>query len=428
MRHNYTGFRKSFHELIPGPKGSSAGLFHLTRLKKFILFRNSMQLSIIIVNYNVKYFLEQCLYSVEAACEKLQAEIIVVDNASSDGSVEYLEPKFPRVKFIKNEVNPGFAKANNTGLSIAAGDTILFLNPDTILAENTIAGCLDFFEQYADAGAVGVRLIDGGGNFLPESKRAFPSVMASFFKLSGMASLFPRSAIFNQYALGNVDEDAIAEVDVLVGAFLMAPKKILLELTGFDEDYFMYGEDIDLSYRIQKAGYKNFYLGNNAVIHFKGESTQKDKPAYRKNFYEAMKIFVDKHYPKTSSVFLKAAISLGSFISSFKSRTVSSKQTTTNVNFILAGDDTDARSAENILSKLDYQFQKINSLKDFDTTSNLKPQTSNLIFCTGQLSYAECISFVQKNKNKFDYYWHAGGTGSIAGSRAGNATGKIYHV
>jgi hypothetical protein len=269
-------------------------------------------------------------------------------------------------------------------------------------------------------------MIDGGGNFLPESKRAFPSVIAASFKLVGMAALFPRSSIFNRYALGNLHEDVIAEVDVLAGAVLMARKEILLKLKGFDEDFFMYGEDIDLSYRIQKSGHKNYYLGTCPVIHFKGESSRSKDSDYRKAFYNAMKIFVDKHYPKVYSAFLKAAISAGSFISSFKSKT--SKQEVMHPGFILAGSDTDVQSAENILSNFAVSFRRSNSLAELNSASTLKPQTSNLVFCTGELSYTETISFIQKNKNRIEYYWHRAGSQSIVGSRSGNATGKIYNV
>jgi N-acetylglucosaminyl-diphospho-decaprenol L-rhamnosyltransferase len=400
-----------------------------------------MQLSVIIVNYNVKYFLEQCLYSVESACKNLEAEIIVVDNASSDADIEYLQPKFSKVKFIRNDVNFGFAKANNEALSIANGKFILYLNPDTILAENTIVDCITFLEQHTEAGAVGIKMIDGSGNFLPESKRAFPSVTASFGKLSGMASVFPKSGFFNRYALGNLDENDVHEADVLLGAFFMSRKNILLELKGFDEDFFMYGEDIDLSYRIQKSGYKNYYLGNNTIIHFKGESTQKENPGYVKNFYTAMKIFVDKHYKKHSSFFLKPAISLSAALSSLKHRTSSNKKEKKNLSFILVGDDEDIQSAKNILSKLNYPFQIINSLPQLNQTSNLKPalpagrlprlndpvgqEASRLIFCMGKLTYAETISFIEKNKNKFSYHWHKSNSQSVVGSDSSNTTGQI---
>ena len=386
-----------------------------------------MQVSIIIVSYNVKYFLEQCLYSVEAACKNLNAEIIVVDNASSDGSADYISSDFPRVTFVKNEINHGFSRANNKGMSLASGDHVLFLNPDTIISENSITACLNFLSAHRDAGAVGVRLIDGSGYFLPESKRSFPSPMASFYKLAGISSLFPRSSFFNRYAVGNLHEGEVAEVDVLPGAFFMACRQMLIGLNGFDENFFMYGEDIDLSYRIKKSGYKNYYLGTTVAIHFKGESTQKDDPAYRKNFYTAMKIFVDKHYSKASSVFLKAGISAARIFSPLK-RTTQKNHDISSTHFLLVGADDDIQSAEKILSTLHYSFEKIHSLSQLHQTSNIKHQTSNLIFCTGKLSYGETIDFVKGNTNRFTYYWHKAGSKSITGSSSSSTMGKIYHL
>ncbi len=255
-----------------------------------------MQLSIIIVNYNVKHFLEQCLCSVQKAVNDADAEIIVIDNHSPDNSLAYLEPRFPGVKFIANQTNRGFAKACNQGLALSAGRYILFLNPDTIVPGDCFTKCLSFFQSHPDAGALGIKMLDGKGRFLKESKRAFPSPMTSLYKLFGLARLFPRSRIFSRYHLGHLDENQDHEVDVLAGAFMMVKKEVLEKTGGFDETFFMYGEDIDLSYRIQKAGYKNYYFSGSSIIHFKGESTRKASMNYVKMFYNAMSIFVHKHY------------------------------------------------------------------------------------------------------------------------------------
>lgn len=271
-----------------------------------------MQLSVIIVNYNVKYFLEQCLYAVQKACRGIDAEIIVVDNHSTDGSRAFLEPAFPAVTFIWNEINTGFAKANNQAYARANGDYILFLNPDTILPEDCIEKCLQFFGLHKDAGAIGIRMIDGSGTFLKESKRAFPSPLTSLYKLSGLTGMFPRSRIFARYHLGHLPENENHEVDVLAGAFMMIPKKVLDEVGIFDERFFMYGEDVDLSYRIQKATcsatggrYKNFYFSESTIIHFKGESTKRGSLNYVRLFYKAMSLFVKKHYSGSkASVFI----------------------------------------------------------------------------------------------------------------------------
>lgn len=278
-----------------------------------------MQLSVIIVNYNVKYFLEQCLHSVQKACKGIDSEIIVADNNSSDGSRIYLEEKFPAVKFIWNIDNTGFAKANNLALEKAAGDFILFLNPDTLLAEDSIEKCLQFFKTSEKTGALGIHMIDGSGNFLKESKRAFPSPLTSLSKLSGLAMLFPASELFARYHLGHLSEKENHEVDVLAGAFMMMPKKVLDEIGNFDERFFMYGEDVDLSYRIQEAGYKNYYFAGSSIIHFKGESTKRGSLNYVRLFYKAMSLFVKKHYSGSKAgvfiFFIQIAILIRAFFS-----------------------------------------------------------------------------------------------------------------
>lgn len=255
-----------------------------------------LQLSIIIVNYNVKHFLEQCLYSVQAAIKGMEAEVIVIDNSSSDNSLAYLTPRFPWVRFISNQENLGFGRGCNQGLKLSNGKFILFLNPDTIVPEDCFTKCIRFFNTHADAGAVGIKMIDGSGKFLKESKRAFPSPLTSLFKLFGLSQLFPRSKLFSKYHLGHLDENENNEVDVLAGAFMMIKKEVLEKVGSFDETFFMYGEDVDLSYRIQKSGFKNYYVSDSSIIHFKGESTRKGTMNYVRMFYNAMSIFVRKHY------------------------------------------------------------------------------------------------------------------------------------
>ncbi|MEO5945930.1 MAG: glycosyltransferase [Chitinophagaceae bacterium] len=255
-----------------------------------------MKLSVIIVNYNVKLFLEQCLCSVQKAILGMDAEIIVIDNNSSDNSIDYLTPKFPAVNFIANKENTGFAKACNQGLLQSKGNYILFLNPDTIVPEDCFTKCISFFETNKDVGAIGIRMLDGSGIFLKESKRSFPSPSTSLYKLFGLAKMFPHSKVFSRYHLGHLNENENNEVDVLAGAFMMIKKEVLDKTGGFDETFFMYGEDVDLSYRIQKAGYKNYYFADSSIIHFKGESTRKGSMNYVRMFYNAMSIFVRKHY------------------------------------------------------------------------------------------------------------------------------------
>lgn len=276
-----------------------------------------MKLSIIIVNYNVRYFLEQCLHSVQKACGDLAAEVIVVDNHSTDGSLEYLHPKFPRVRFMASEANEGFAKACNKGLTGVSGEYVLFLNPDTIVGEDSFSTCISFFETHPDCGAVGVKMLDGSGNFLKESKRSFPSPLTSLYKLFGLALLFPRSKTFSRYHLGHLDANEDHEVDVLAGAFMMVRKQVLDRTGGFDETFFMYGEDIDLSYRIQKAGYKNYYVAGTSIIHFKGESTKRGSLNYVRLFYSAMSLFVRKHYGGTRAGIFTASVQIAIWLRAF---------------------------------------------------------------------------------------------------------------
>lgn len=238
----------------------------------------------------------------------MEGEIIILDNGSTDGSISYLQPKFPQVKYMECGENLGFAKACNRGAAIAKGDYILFLNPDTIVPEDCLETCIQFLEAHAEAGAVGVKMMDGSGTFLKESKRAFPSPLTSLYKLFGLSNLFPKSKVFSRYYLGHLSENKTHEVAVLAGAFMMVRKTVLQKIGFFDEAFFMYGEDIDLSYRIQKEGYKNYYLATTSIIHFKGESTKRGSLNYVRMFYSAMSVFVKKHYGGTRAWIFNAAL------------------------------------------------------------------------------------------------------------------------
>ena len=258
-----------------------------------------MKLSIIILNYNVRYFLELCLQSVEAAIQNLDAEIIVVDNNSSDESCTMVKQNFPKVKLIENKENLGFSKGNNIGVQHAKGEYLCILNPDTVVPEDCFKELFEFSEIKNDLGLFACRLIDGTGSFLPESKRHIPTPKVAIKKMLG----FTKS-----YYATDVEEDSTGIVPILVGAFMMVKTSVYKQVQGFDEDYFMYGEDIDLSYKVTKAGYDNMYYGPIQVIHFKGESTLKDR-IYAKRFYGAMQIFYKKHFK--SNALSKTVISLG---------------------------------------------------------------------------------------------------------------------
>lgn len=268
------------------------------------------KLSVIIVNYNVEYFLEQCLHSVRNACKNLDTEIWVVDNDSVDGSVKMVKDKFPEVKLIANTENLGFSKANNQAMKIASGEYMLLLNPDTIVEEDTFDKVVAFMDSHEDAGGLGVKMVDGKGNFLPESKRGLPTPAVSFFKIFGFSSLFPQSKTFGQYHLSYLDKDQIHPVEILAGAFMLLRKSVLDKTGLLDEDYFMYGEDIDLSWRIIKAGYKNYYFPETRIIHYKGESTRKSSINYVFTFYNAMRIFSEKHFSKKHAFLFNFIINL----------------------------------------------------------------------------------------------------------------------
>ncbi len=257
-----------------------------------------MKLSIIIVNYNVKYFLEQCLCSVEKAIKNLKAEVFIIDNNSVDGSCSMLKKKFPHFYLIENKENTGFSRANNQGISISKGEYILLLNPDTVVEEDTFEKIINFMDKTPDAGGLGVKMIDGNGNFLPESKRALPTPEVAFYKIFGLSNLFKNSKKFGKYHLSFLDKEKIHSIEILSGAFMMMRKKVLDEIGYLDETFFMYGEDIDLSYRIIKHGYKNYYFPETTIIHYKGESTKKGSINYVKIFYKAMIIFAEKHFSK----------------------------------------------------------------------------------------------------------------------------------
>lgn len=270
-----------------------------------------MQLSIIIVNYKVPLFAEQCLASLRLASRQLQVEIFVVDNNSADGSVAYLQPLFPEVNFIAKAHNIGFACANNDALWRCKGEYVLFLNPDTIVAADALEKSLAYMQAHPRCGALGIHMMDGAGRFLPESKRGFPSPVTSLYKQLGLYKLFPKSSRFARYYMGHLPEHTTAEVDVLAGAFMLLRKSVLDTIGGFDESFFMYGEDIDLSYRIQQAGFYNVYFADASIIHFKGESTAKGSLNYVRVFYQAMQLFVQKHFQGSGAALYRGLLYLG---------------------------------------------------------------------------------------------------------------------
>lgn len=282
-----------------------------------------MTLSIIIVNYNVKYYIAQCIDSVMQAIDGLDAEIIVVDNHSSDGSVSFLRKNYPNVRIMASSHNLGFSRANNIGIKRAEGEYILLLNPDTIVQKDTLKECIAFMDEHSDCGALGVCQRHPDGSRAMESRRGLPTPMTSFYKMSGLATRFPKSRRFAKYYMSYLSWEEINEIEVISGAFFFARKEAIMAAGMLDEDYFMYGEDIDLSYCIKQAGYKNYFLPLD-ILHYKGESTTKSSFRYVHVFYQAMLIFMSKHFSSMSmflrmpiqlAIYMKASIALCSTLS-----------------------------------------------------------------------------------------------------------------
>lgn len=281
-----------------------------------------MKLTVIIVNYNVKFFVEQCLDSLERALDGIDSEVFVVDNHSSDGSIEYLKPRFPKVIFIESNHNLGFARANNMAIRQAEGQYVLLLNPDTFVGEQTIKQAIEFMDQHPKAGGAGVKMFNTDGTKALESRRGLPTPLTSFYKMCGLCSKFPESRRFGKYYMGYLSWDKPERIDIISGAFCLMRKEALDKAGHLDEDFFMYGEDIDLSYRLLKAGYDNWYLPL-PILHYKGESTHKSSFRYVHVFYQAMLIFFKKHYghmhlwvtlPIKAAIYVRSAMALVSML------------------------------------------------------------------------------------------------------------------
>ena len=350
-----------------------------------------MQLSIIILNYNVRYFLEQCVLSVQYALEQIDGEIIVVDNNSQDDSCAMMKQRFPNVKLIENKGNFGFPKGNNIGVAHAKGEYICILNPDTVVAEDAFTKVLAFAKKLSDLGIVGVKLIDGTGNFLPESKRGIPTPWVAFTKITGLYKIFTKSRVFGKYYAQHVSENETGKVDILVGAFMVMKRDLYNEIGGFDENCFMYSDDIDLSYMALKKGKSNYYFHETSVIHYKGESTVKDG-TYMKRFQEAMNFFYKKHFKVSFffSVFMKIGILFFSFVKMFQG---TPKQKINPENYILVSEDELLR--EELQNKLrnPIQLQKTSQLV-------LENKNSEIIFDQNHTSFKAIITAFEINKNK----------------------------
>ena len=348
-----------------------------------------MQLSVIILNYNVRHFLEQCVLSVESALNGIDAEIIVVDNNSSDDSCAMMKQRFPNVKLIENKENSGFPKGNNIGVRQAKGEYICILNPDTVVAEDTFTKVLAFAKKQKNIGIIGVKLIDGTGNFLPESKRGTPTPWVAFTKIMGLYRLFPNA--FGKYYARHLSENETGKVEILVGAFMLMKRDLYNEIGGFDENCFMYSDDIDLSYMALKKGKSNYYFHETSVIHYKGESTIKDG-TYMKRFQEAMNFFYKKHFRVSFffSIFMRIGIVFFSLVKMFQGKP---KPKSSPDNYILISEN------EILREKLENQLRKPVKLQNLSQTFS-KNVPAEIIFDQNYLDFRTIIEALEANKNK----------------------------
>ena len=389
-----------------------------------------MQLSVIILNYNVRYFLEQCVLSVQKALTNLDAEIIVVDNNSSDGSCEMMKQLFPHIKLIENPVNVGFPKGNNIAVAEAKGEYICILNPDTVVAEDTFEKILNYVTlsgvEVSNTGIIGCKLIDGTGNFLPESKRGVPTPWVAFTKIFG---LYKFSNYFGKYYAQHLTENQSGKVDVLVGAFMVMKRDLYLQVGGFDENCFMYSDDIDLSYMIQKLGKENFYFHETSVIHYKGESTVRDE-TYMKRFREAMQFFYKKHFKK--SIVFDVMMQIGSFFFTIFKQNQQKNSSKKIFQYVLV-----TKNAENenivsdVLSKKDFSFvmrvfDKMNVLEKEIEAFKKQKCNYEVIFDTYSFSFKEIIEFMEKNKSKnITFKNYISQSNYLIGSNNANDRGEV---
>jgi GT2 family glycosyltransferase len=383
-----------------------------------------MQLSVIILNYNVRYFLELCVLSVQEAIQYLDAEIIVVDNNSSDDSCVMMAEKFPHVKVIHNKENLGFPKGNNIGVQHAKGEYVCILNPDTIVSEDTFQKILKSEFWNSNSGIIGCKLIDGSGQFLPESKRGIPTPWVAFTKVFGLYKWFPKSSWFNKYYAEHLDKNQSGEVDILVGAFMLMKHDLYTQVGGFDENCFMYADDIDLSYTVLKSGKTNYYFHGSTVVHFKGESTVRDEK-YMNRFREAMNYFYEKHFQK--SIFFSLFMKIGTLLFSVLKKHQGEKPAKSNPeNYVLISNNELMR--EKLMNQLqrDVQIATFNNVKDL--VLNFNNKKTEIIFDLAYCSFKESLILMEESVNGFTFKFLAGESGFLLGSNSSNDRGEIIHI
>jgi len=391
----------------------------------------SKELSVIVVNYNVSPFLKLCLYSVSKAIKSLDAEVFVVDNASSDGSVEMVSSCFPFVNLMVNDENVGFSAANNRAIREAEGKIILLLNPDTIISEDTFEKLIAFYEDHSDAAGVGAKMIDGTGKYLPESKRGIPSSRDFIFKYTGLIKIFPESDIISRYYMGHLSQHETWEVPVLAGAFMAFPDKAVEKIGLMDEEFFMYGEDIDYSYRLSTVG-KNYFTPDLKIIHFKGESTVKDHN-YINRFYGAMLIFSRKHffpeYGKFRKFMVTTAINLVKtvlkFISSSKADEKTDKLNQVSADAFYVGGHDGFEKVKNSLGYAGVRF--FDSFEDIDVVRK-SDEVINLFIDIKTISIKDMISFMERYNGMFMFSFISPDRDFYLYSTGYNVQGKVVRL
>ena len=381
-----------------------------------------MQLSVIILNYNVRYFLELCVQSVQDALRGIDGEIIVVDNKSPDDSCAMMRERFPHVTLIENKDNSGFPKGNNIGVAAAKGKYICILNPDTVVSNDTFTKVLAFAERQQDLGIIGVKLIDGRGNFLPESKRGVPTPWVSVTKIGALYKLFPKNKLFNRYYAQHLDKNETGKTEILVGAFMVMEREQYLAVGGFDEDCFMYSDDIDLSYMILKRGLNNFYFHETSVIHYKGESTVKDG-MYMKRFREAMQFFYKKHFRSSPvfDVFMRA----GALLFAMVKRNKKAPLIVPDHYLLLSNNEVLRKTLESKLQKM------VLMVSDYKENAVISQTFSNagvceVVFDNELISYTEITSFMEHYASpKRTFKIRPAVTSFIVGSNSSNDRGEV---
>lgn len=363
-----------------------------------------MKLSIVIVNYNVRFYLEQCLLSVEKALTGVGGEVFVVDNNSTDDSVSYLRGKFPWVRYIENKENVGFSRANNQAIREARGEYVLLLNPDTFIGERTLRECIDFMDKTPKAGMCGVGMLRVDGSFAPESRRGVPTPFVAFCKMTGLGSLFPKSRVFGRYYMQYLNKQSINPIEIVSGAFMFIRKEALDKVGLLDETFFMYGEDIDLSYRVLKAGYQNYYIPTQ-ILHYKGESTKKESFKYVNAFYKAMVIFFKKHFAHYSiiySAFITLTVALKGGMAYVMQNLYAwgrKRKKKKRKKILIVGDGNNLADMKEIAERHRFKYDVFHSkLGDIPSTDVLYRDYDYIVFDTSRYSFSTILEFFRHDE------------------------------